>query len=189
MPRWPRNLPFYEGVCQHLTFNKMPLAMPEVDSDDEEYLQTVELDDQHGLRSLYWIAGSTYVSMRYPGQQPHPCIPVKECQQPHPATWSNRDAPRPWGYGTWHPRWYTRLYRCSGGNNIRLECLGTKCAGLSMVEWQFIYIRDINKQCILGQLLLLLILTKQILINNHCYNYVCKYQHVYNACHFYFWYS
>ena len=34
----PRCLPFCEGVHQSLTFKKMFLPMPEVESDDEEYL-------------------------------------------------------------------------------------------------------------------------------------------------------
>ena len=45
MPRWPRSLPFHEGVCQHLTFNEMPLLKPEVDSSNEEYLPNADLDD------------------------------------------------------------------------------------------------------------------------------------------------
>ena len=45
MPRWPRSLPFHEEVCWHLTFDQMPSLMTEIDSDDEEYFSTAELDD------------------------------------------------------------------------------------------------------------------------------------------------
>ena len=44
MPRCPRSLPLQEGVCQWLTFDKMPLSTPETDS-DKEPLPTVDLDD------------------------------------------------------------------------------------------------------------------------------------------------
>ena len=47
MPRWPRvELPFHQGVCWCLTFDETPLPPPEVDTDDEEYLPTADLDDQ-----------------------------------------------------------------------------------------------------------------------------------------------
>ena len=84
MPRWRRSLPFHEGVCQHLTINKMPPPMPEVESDDEEYLPTPCQDDPVWSEEPYRIAKSTYVSTGYPGQQPHPNNPIKECQKPHP---------------------------------------------------------------------------------------------------------
>ena len=43
-PRQPRDeLPFHQGGCQCLTFDEKP--PPEVDSEDEEYLPTADLDD------------------------------------------------------------------------------------------------------------------------------------------------
>ena len=45
MPRQHRSLPFHEGICQHLTFDETPPPMPEVDSDDEDYLLTADLYD------------------------------------------------------------------------------------------------------------------------------------------------
>ena len=45
-PRCPRSLPFQEGVCQHLTFDKMsPLTPETAHQDDKEPLPTVDLDD------------------------------------------------------------------------------------------------------------------------------------------------
>ena len=40
-----RSLPYDEGFHQYLTFDEMPPSMPGVDSDDEEYLLTADLDD------------------------------------------------------------------------------------------------------------------------------------------------
>ena len=143
-PRWPRSLPFHEGVCWHLTFNGMPPPMPDEDSKDEEYLPAVDLDD------LVWSKDTVPDSHEYlciheiprlatppdsqikEYQQHNPHSPIKECQQPHPTaqsrsainpiptTWSNRDAPRPWAHGTWHPGGHTKLNRCSRGIDIRL---------------------------------------------------------------------
>ena len=46
MPRQPRDdIPFCEGVCWCLAFDETPSSMPEVDSNDEEYLPTAHLDD------------------------------------------------------------------------------------------------------------------------------------------------
>ena len=44
-PRYPRSLPFCEGVCQCLTFNETHPLMPEEGSEDEEDLPTGDLDD------------------------------------------------------------------------------------------------------------------------------------------------
>ena len=35
IPRWPRSLPFHEGIYWHPTFDEMPPLMLELDSDDE----------------------------------------------------------------------------------------------------------------------------------------------------------
>ena len=46
MPRWPReDFPFCKGVCQCVIFDETPPPTPEVDSDNEEYLATADLDD------------------------------------------------------------------------------------------------------------------------------------------------
>ena len=46
MPRRPRDeLPFHQGVCQCPTFDETPLPIPDVDSDDEDFLPTADLGD------------------------------------------------------------------------------------------------------------------------------------------------
>ena len=58
----------------------MPLMTLEVDSDDEKYLPTVDLDNPVWSEEPDQITGSTYVSMRYSDQQLHPHSLIKECQ-------------------------------------------------------------------------------------------------------------
>ena len=53
-------------------FDKIPLPMPEVDSHDEEYLPTADLDDPVWSEELCQITGNTCAFTIYPDQQPHP---------------------------------------------------------------------------------------------------------------------
>ena len=80
IPRWPRSLPFPEGVCQHITFDGIPQPIPVVDSDDEGYILTVDLDDP------VWSEEPAPDSWEYLCIQeiPRPTTPlhslIKECQ-------------------------------------------------------------------------------------------------------------
>ena len=47
MPRPPWDeLPFHQWIYQCLTFDETPIPMPEVDSNDEDFLPTADLHDQ-----------------------------------------------------------------------------------------------------------------------------------------------
>ena len=99
-PRWSRSLPFHEWVCQHLTFDKTPTSMPEEDSEDKEYLMTVDLDDP------VWSKEPVPDSHEYLGVHEIPRLAspphsqIKECQQPHPAA-KSRSASNPTTAAKW----------------------------------------------------------------------------------------
>ena len=96
MPRRPRSLPFCEGVCQCLTFHKTAPLTLERNSNDEEYLLSVDLDDQvwseeplldsyehlciHKIPSP--ASSSPQPNQGVPATQQH--IPINEYQQNHP---------------------------------------------------------------------------------------------------------
>ena len=46
------SLPFCEGVCQCLTFDEVPPPVTKVDSDNEEYLLSAQLDDPMWSKEL-----------------------------------------------------------------------------------------------------------------------------------------
>ena len=117
-PRWPRDeLPFCQGVCWCLTYHETPT--PEVDSDDEEYLPTYDLD--------YPAWSKEHV----PNNQKYPCIH----QIPRPAipTQSSGDAPRARTNGYRDPGGPTRPHQCPWRTVIWLWFLCAQCARLPMV--------------------------------------------------------
>ena len=97
MPRQPRSLSSHGGVYWHLTFNDTPPLMPEVDSNDERYLPTADLDDQVWSEEPVPDSREYMCIHNYPGQKPYPHNPFKlryqqpyshnpikwKCQQPH----------------------------------------------------------------------------------------------------------
>ena len=103
-PRSPSSLPFWEGVCQHLTFEEM-LPPTEENSEDEEDLPTVDIGYPVWSEEPYQTARSICVYMKYLDQQPYPTShptthtsnPTiagwsRSTSQPTPATWPSRNA-------------------------------------------------------------------------------------------------
>ena len=121
IPRQPRILPFHEGVHWNLTFQKTLTPMPEVDSNDEEYFQTADLDD------LMWSEEPMPDSQEYlcvheiprPATPPpqHNQVDMPATQPPH-TTRSGGDDLRPWTYGTRQPGGHAWPYRHSGGSDL-----------------------------------------------------------------------
>ena len=121
MPRKSRHdLPFCEGVCQNLIFDEALLPMPEVDSNDEEYLPTADMDDP------VWSEESVPDSQEpmcihliprpatptpQPNQVEMPQVPEWPATPPYnPINWKS---PRARKYGYRHSLGYTRSYRMS----------------------------------------------------------------------------
>ena len=78
MSRCPRDdLPFCEGVFQHLTFDDKPLPIPKVDCDDMEYLPTADLDDSVWSKDPMPDSWEYLCIHLYPDQQPPPHNPIK----------------------------------------------------------------------------------------------------------------
>ena len=86
MRRWPRSLPFpWRGLLTLNMFNETPNChVPEVDSHDEEYLPTADLDD------LVWSEEPV------PDSQEYLCIQQNtQASNSTPATQSSGDASNP----------------------------------------------------------------------------------------------
>ena len=118
--RWPRDeMPFHQGVHQCLTFDKTTL--PEVDSDDEEYLTTADFDD------LVWS------KVPVPNNEMHLCnhqIPRPAIQCPQLDQMEMALEPEQMDID---PRWPTRPHWCPQRTVTWLWFLGTQCPRLPVV--------------------------------------------------------
>ena len=102
-PHHPRTLPFWEVVCQCITFEKIPLPTEE-DFEDEEDLPTTDLDDPvwsqepvsdnqeylciHEIPRPATPPNQPPHPTSHPNslyQWPHPSSPIKESQPHHPS--------------------------------------------------------------------------------------------------------